>query len=158
MSKKEITWTVESARKANARAIAAALLTIGADCIIYSYNGSGDDGSESTVTALRGLSPEDEIELPTNPNVSAVREEYCTTLGRDVWKTATVTLETAMEAFGDSMVESLHDGYEDGDGGYGSVKIDAKGVVTYDHHDYIQETEDFSYVVDENGNATCVST
>jgi hypothetical protein len=137
----------------NKNAIAAAFVLCGVECATAEYSGSGDDGSGTDV-AFSGS--EDSTYLEAVVTLKRVQGVYdASRQGDDRWSYKIVEmemdLEEAMKVFTDDVIENFgHSGYENGDGGCGTVELFATGKLEYSHSDYITELDTTTYELDEN--------
>ena len=122
-----------TARIENAKRISAAMRAVGIESMQVEYSGSGDSGENWSAS----VTPE--MEFP---------EVLITTL-RSLWDYSTSTrvpsevthsLENAFRDFAETWIDDEHAGYENGDGGFGTVTLFASGAAELDHSDYIVET------------------
>ena len=118
------------ARQALARAkapILAIMAEAGIGHIAIDYDGGGDEGQvhEFQATNVAG----EAAELPT------VDCESVTLSYRGETISEIVSFQDALDAFASTALEALHDGWENGEGAYGTVEIDARtGEATLTHN------------------------
>lgn len=113
----------------------AALQARGATSVEIEYEGSGDSGGIEN----RTIRPEG-IDLSTDITVlvSAWQE--------DVLSPKTMPLIEALEENAMQLVEREHGGWENGEGGGGTVTYDvAPREILVEHHDYYVERSEFSH-------------
>lgn len=108
------------ARQAFARAKAPILAIMAEAGIVHigiDYDGGGDEGQvhECRATDAAGV----QVDLPT------VDCESVTLSYRGEILSEIVRFEDALDAFASTALEALHDGWENGEGAYGTVEIDA---------------------------------
>jgi hypothetical protein len=103
-----------------------ALATIKASRAVIQYDGCGDNGQIESVEAFRANGKA--VSLNTPPFELTV--EGSETTGRYS------SLRDALDDYAWELLAVTHDGFENDDGGYGSITIDvAKAAVTLDHND-----------------------
>lgn len=124
----------------NRRILLAALAQAGALTATATYVGSGDSGGVEDVS----------VEMPAEAafdwlkpvTVFAERGEY----SNGEWETTTVeeqlSIEQALRDFADAAIELVHGGWENGDGGAGSVVFDCQaGIVRIEHTAYFTDSD-----------------
>lgn len=118
------------ARQAFARAKAPILAIMAEAGIVHigiDYDGGGDEGQvhDFHATDAEGV----QVDLPT------VDCESVTLSYRGDILSETVSFEDALDVFASTALEALHDGWENGEGAYGTVEIDARtGEATLTHN------------------------
>jgi hypothetical protein len=96
-------------------ALLAALAAAGIAHVEIDYDGEGDNGQINGATALDGQGNRVDLDRPLHPE--------------------TPPLSDALDNFAWAILQEHHGGFEDNDGGYGTIRIDvAAGTVTLDHY------------------------
>lgn len=128
--------------KANCDLIVAAMKSHGLTLISIEYAGGGDEGGVERVEFQPvGTKPEEATVYRLVQHTDYFRKTRNVGL-------ACYDLEEAASQYADDLLEVFgHDGYHNGDGGYGTVTISADGKVTMDHSDYVTTTESTSHVL-----------
>jgi len=111
------------------------LVEMGIEFVTYTYSGSGDSGCISDV----------EIVPPSSANAddwaSAFKIMFYVGFCEEVDERES-SFENALRGIADELLESAHGGWENGDGGFGTVMFDvANQNVLIEHSDYIVEIE-----------------
>ncbi len=123
----------------NKAAIMAALKSNGVTNATSEYSGSGDEGSTGSVT----VHPENTAALEYNVTVKMIGSTFDSSAEKWITKASdsNLTLEQALRDVTDQLIEmNGHAGYEDGDGGGGSVTFDVENdTVEHDHYDCVVE-------------------
>jgi hypothetical protein len=126
----------------NKLAILAAMKAAGIKVVTVEYTGEGDSGNGMDVSAEGGS------ELETNTQVDLMVVSNSWNEGAKCWDSQevveTMSLADALEKFVDDLIEKHHSGFENGDGGGGSVTLDAKeGTVAYEKYDcYVERSSE----------------
>lgn len=103
-----------------------ALAAIKANLALITYDGCGDNGQIESVEAFRANGKS--VSLDTPPFELAV--EASETTGRYA------SLREALDDYAWELLAVNHQGFENDDGGFGTITIDvARGTVTLDHND-----------------------
>jgi hypothetical protein len=104
----------------------AALKKTRAASVTIVYDGEGDSGQIGDITAKSaGARRPLKLSGTVSLDLDGTLKEYA-------------SLEEAIEQFAWDVLHAYHDGFENNEGGYGTITIDvAKGMVTIDHNDRI---------------------
>lgn len=125
----EIDEQLERVREAEKRCKAAFLPILGEHGITrveIGYDGGGDEGSVGDVTAYAGDNTHD---LP-----SVLCDHFAVEWGGDMSSRA-IQLEDALSAFAENAASDHHNGWENGEGAWGTIEIDvASGAVRLTHN------------------------
>ena len=124
----------------NRRILLATLARAGAVTATASYVGSGDSGGVEDVSVE--MPAEAPFDMLSPVTVFAERGAYEN--GR--WETTTVeeqlSIEQALRDFADAVIDLVHGGWENGDGGSGSVVFDCQaGIVRIEHTTYFTDSD-----------------
>jgi len=132
--------------EANLVAIAAALAAHGIHQVASSYSGSGDSGDSYEQHAYDAQGAE--VALP-DVEVMCERREYAQTAsgyGYTV-KPSAISLTSAISDANDQALQlSGHSGYENNEGGYGTLTIYASGFAELAHTDFVESDSDHTYL------------
>lgn len=100
--------------------------------VTIEYSGCGDSGQIDTVSLERSnpdLKLRNDLEIA---GFTPYKEE----------PTTFSSIESAAEGFGDFVLEHEHSNWEDGEGGSGTILIDAAiGMVEWEHNDFYTESD-----------------
>jgi hypothetical protein len=125
----------------NKQVLLEALRLLGAKEVVATYAGSGDEGQIDEV----GLQPTtlDAAQVQVQPAAERTTWDATTRTHQTDLLLDTVDLHTALCDFLDAaLVVVGHDGYENGDGGQGTLTIDVgSGSVTLEHTDFYTESD-----------------
>lgn len=124
----------------NKPAIIAAMKAVGVVSAEVTYSGCGDSGNGYEVT----FSPASPEAGSHSLEVQSIHDSF--DQEKREWHEFLVpkssTLETALRDFCESLIDATgHNGYQDGDGGGGTMVLNAEtGCCELDHYDYIVDT------------------
>ena len=125
----------------NKQVLLEALRLLGAKEVVATYAGNGDEGQIDEV----GLEPAtlDADQVQVQPTAERTTWDPTTRTHRTELVVDTRDLRTALCDFLDAaLVVVGHDGYENGDGGQGTLTIDVgSGSVTLEHTDFYTESD-----------------
>lgn len=122
----------------NKLAILGAMQAAGIKVATVEYTGEGDSGNGVDVSVEGGF------QLATDTQVDVLVESSSWNAVERHWDSQetvkTMSLAEALEQFVDDLIDEHHSGYENNDGGGGSVTLDAaEGTVSYEKYDYYVE-------------------
>jgi hypothetical protein len=124
----------------NRRVLLATLAQAGADTATATYVGCGDSGGVEDVSVeMPAEAPFDMLTLVT---VFAERGVF----ENGQWQTTIVeqqlSIEQALRDFADEVIDLVHGGWENGDGGSGSITFDCQaGTVRIEHTAYFTDSD-----------------
>lgn len=140
----------------NKNAIVAILTSLGISCITVEYSGSGDS-SDGTEIDFSGTSKSHlHRAAVTLKQIKGDYDHNRPAEDRWIYKVEDVdlVLDEAMRVFTDQLINHFgHNGYENGNGGHGTVELFAHGKLEFSHSDYITEEDTTTYELDENLNS-----
>lgn len=117
----------------NKRAIFAALRLVGIEQVVIEYGGGGDSGEIEDVAATpKALTNEDKVFVRPLPSTWGTPE---------IKLAEEVGLRDGVESFAWDLLEYKHGGWENNDGGRGTITFDvATETVTLDHNTYFTDS------------------
>jgi len=123
----------------NKDAILTAMRAAGITSVTASYTGEGDEGSPTDLQA----EPAD-VDLDVELTMAVQTSEWDEAQRCWAWSDieTRMTLDEAMSAFVDEVIQEYHAGFEDGEGGGGELMFDAAAMtVTYNNFNYVVERD-----------------
>ena len=132
----------------NKAVIIAAMRSFGLTSVVASYEGGGDEGGFTGVTSSPD-EPDDTEAMNSKVTYKTVIHTFDKESG--YWPSSVVDLTASLEIVVENFTDALlalhgHESYENGDGGGGTVTIDAESeTVTHDHYDNVVETVSSSH-------------
>jgi hypothetical protein len=129
-------WLAEQQRRrdrlpAVKQRLCAALKARGIARVVIGYDGEGDSGQIDTIEARGRKGGPVRLDRPIT-----------IALGDADQPTRYEALEAALDAFAWLVLQAFHRGFENDDGGYGTIRIDvAKAKLTLDHNDRLVQVE-----------------
>lgn len=128
----------------NAAMIARAMRSAGAKKLEMSYEGSGDSGDVVDISILDGADIPIKNDTLPNVEISLVKRRYdeATDKWIDVVSSEACSFDVAASYLLDDVIEHFdHSGYENNDGGRGTLTLDAvTGELELEHSDYYTES------------------
>lgn len=130
----------------NRNILRTALLELGVTEVVVEYSGGGDSGDVSDVTCK----PASLLDTLASRQIEIQRESG-TFHGVDYVyqvKSSTCSIRAALQDFTMNWAALDHSGWENNDGGSGSVRIDVLADrFSLNHTEYYQESTDYEYVL-----------
>ena len=127
----------------NKATILEAMQKAGVQSAIVEYTGEGDSGNGVDVSVEGGFPLAMDIEV----SIVVVNSTWDADARRweSMESTKTTSLAEALEQMADDLIELHHSGYENNDGGGGSITFDAQAEsVSYEYYHYYVERESHS--------------
>jgi hypothetical protein len=123
-----------------------ALLDLGVSEVVVEYSGGGDSGDVSDVSCK----PAPLLDLLASRQIEIRRESGAFQGAEYVYqvKSMSCSIRQALQDFTLNWVSQDHSGWENNDGGSGSLRIDVLAdSFTLNHTEYYQESTDYEYVL-----------
>ena len=144
--------------KTNLEALWAAFVDAGITSCTLTYNGSGDDGSfdDPVFEPEEGVFEPEEGDSEGRVSIIQERGEYKYDSGGDWTKRTFVTkrvkislsVKEACTFFAEDWLERHHGGWENNEGGYGTVTFDPSDrSLVLEHTEYVQTSNEYEHVV-----------
>lgn len=145
----------ETSAKASSLAnkVLESLRTVGIPEVVVSYDGGGDSGQVHDISVRDENGSSDERQSTKDTLTNTVFEDYPRTYssfdkveGEWITRTRPANLRDLIEELGYLMIDVKHPGWENNDGAYGELTINAKeGTIGLDHNERYTEVETFTY-------------
>jgi hypothetical protein len=124
----------------NRRILLATLAQAGAVTATATYVGCGDSGGVEDVSV--GMPPETSFDMSALVTVFAERGVFKDGRWENTMVEQEVSVEQALRDFADEAIDLVHGGWENGDGGSGSVIFDCPaGTVRIEHTAYFTDSD-----------------
>jgi hypothetical protein len=132
------------AQDSNRATLMQALRRLSITAVEITYDGGGDSGSVSAIEITpAGTTPPP---LKESVTIKRVMTTYQDGEYKHEVRDESVTLEEALDDFVMSSVSQHHPGWENNDGGEGTVTFDVvKDTVNLEHHEFYTETSRHAY-------------
>lgn len=130
----------------NRNILRTALLDLGVTEVVVEYSGGGDSGDVSDVSCK----PESLLEMLEFRQIEIQHESGAFNGAQYVYQVESMacSIRQALQDFTLNWVSQDHSGWENNDGGSGSVTIDVlEDRFSLNHTEYYQESTDYEYVL-----------